>query len=93
MSDTILPLGHSQGGLGAGPESETDAYGRMVNQSTDRPWLDAESAPEGEDVETAIIDDDGARMVQTLTRRGRLWFVPSGAMYVYYTPTHWRPVS
>ena len=56
-------------------------------------WNDVDSAPEGETVETAIIDDNGPRMVAPLRRRGRLWFVPSGAMYVYYTPTHWRPAG
>ncbi len=24
------------------------------------------------------------------TRNGKLWFLPGGEMYVYYTPTHWR---
>lgn len=28
--------------------------------------------------------------LQTLKRRGSLWFFPDESMYVYYTPTHWR---
>jgi hypothetical protein len=47
-------------------------------------------APEGVEVETKIHDKDGERNVQTLRRRGRLWWIPDGSMYVYYTPTHWR---
>jgi hypothetical protein len=46
--------------------------------------------PEGEIVMTKIDDDRGPRNEQTLKREGRLWFVPDGVMYVYYTPTHWR---
>lgn len=47
-------------------------------------------APEGEVVETAIIDEHGHRDKRDLVRRGRLWFVPDESMYVYYRPTHWR---
>jgi hypothetical protein len=49
-------------------------------------------------VETKIDDAGGVRNVQTLKRYQRepttrsLWFVPDGSMYVYYTPTHWRPL-
>ena len=42
-------------------------------------------------VETRI--DDGKyirRNEQQLKRRGSLWYLPDGSMYVYYTPTHWR---
>lgn len=41
-------------------------------------------------VETKIDDGKGRRNVQKLFRKGRLWFIPDGSMYVYYTPTHWR---
>ena len=41
-------------------------------------------------VETKIDDDQGVRNVQRLKRVGRLWY--AGDMYIYYTPTHWRPV-
>jgi len=49
-----------------------------------------EKAPEGVLVETKVHDARGERNVQNLTRRGNLWWTPDGAMYVYYTPTHWR---
>lgn len=42
---------------------------------------------------TKIDDTKGARNEQLLKRRGNLWFFPDGSMYVYYTPTHWRPTS
>ena len=45
---------------------------------------------EGDVVETKIHDAGGCRNEQPLKRRGRLWFVADGSMYVYYTPTHWR---
>ena len=47
--------------------------------------------PDGVVVETKIDDEDGVRNQQTLRRDGRLWWLPDGAMYVYYEPTHWRP--
>lgn len=33
------------------------------------------------------------RVVEKLKRHNNLWFVPDGSMYVYYTPTHWMPVT
>lgn len=50
--------------------------------------------PEGIMVETKIDDAKGVRNEQRLCRRGRLWFtgLDGNAMYVYYTPTHWRRV-
>lgn len=59
----------------------------------DREWLPADEAPEGVVVETKIDDGHGVRNVGTLYRDGRLWWVPDGRMYVYYTPTHYRPVE
>ncbi len=47
----------------------------------------------GVEVETKVHDSDGERNVQTLVRKGRLWFIPDMSMYVYYTPTHWRQDS
>ena len=46
--------------------------------------------PEGLIVETKIDDKHGCRNEGRLYRRGKLWFLPDGSMYVYYTPTHWR---
>jgi hypothetical protein len=61
---------------------------------SDRPWIKCvdEDAPEGVLVETKIDDGKGERNTQPLVRRGRLWFtgIDGNAMYVYYTPTHWR---
>lgn len=48
--------------------------------------------PEGLIVETKIDDEHGCRNKGRLYRRGKLWFLPDGSMYVYYTPTHWRPL-
>lgn len=57
-------------------------------------WNTIETAPAYEEVWTKIHDDDGERNIAKLTRRGRLWFTaPTDGMYVYYTPTHWRPVD
>lgn len=58
-------------------------------------WIRTETQlPEdGVIVETKIDDVDGVRNVQSLKRQGRLWFLPDGHMYVYYSPTHWRHVD
>lgn len=52
-------------------------------------WQPIETAPEDRVVLTKIDDAGGERNVQTLKRQGRLWFVPDGSVYVYYSPTHW----
>lgn len=44
---------------------------------------------EGAVVLTRIRDEHGTRNTQLLKRVGRLWFLPDGSMYVYYTPTEW----
>jgi len=44
-------------------------------------------------VETKIDDQHGIRNEVRLFREGRLWYVADGSMYVYYAPTHWRPVQ
>ena len=53
-------------------------------------WQPIATAPEGVIVETKIDDQQGCRNQTTLKRSSRLWFLPDGSMYVYYTPTHWR---
>jgi hypothetical protein len=55
-------------------------------------WLPASEAPEGVIVETKIHDDLGVRNVTPPKRQRRLWFFPDSSMYVYYMPTHYRPV-
>ena len=66
------------------PTQETD----WIPVSADRPLI-------GEVVLTKIDDPiRGSRNEQPLKRggsNGRLWFFPDGSMYVYYTPTHWKP--
>lgn len=57
---------------------------------TEREWQSIDTAPEGVEVMTKIDDERGERNFSSLKRSGRLWFVPDGTMYVYYTPTHWR---
>lgn len=56
-------------------------------------WKPADTAPEGVPVMTKIHDAQGVRNEWTLKRGGNLWWYPDGSMYVYYTPTHWKPVN
>ncbi len=58
-------------------------------------WIPCERLlpPDGELVETKIDDSKVSRNEQTLKRERNLWFVADGGMYVYYMPTHWRPLS
>lgn len=58
-----------------------------------KPWRPIETAPEDVLVETKNDDKDGVRNVQKLRRSGRLWFIDGAAVYVYYTPTHWRELE
>ncbi len=55
-------------------------------------WISCEALLPADNlvVETKIHDGDGLRNQGPLKRQGRLWFLPDGSMYVYYTPTHWR---
>ena len=64
----------------------------MSAMSFYRAWtlLTDELPPEGVIVWTKIDGDEARRYEQRLMRQGRLWYVPDGSMYVYYTPTHWR---
>jgi hypothetical protein len=62
--------------------SETSSIGR---------W----TAPEGEEIMTKIDDERGERNMQPMMRRQNLWYINAGKpgeMYVYYTPTHWKPL-
>lgn len=45
---------------------------------------------EGIIVDTKIEDEHGCRNMQQLYRRGNLWYLADGSMYVYYIPTHWK---
>ena len=55
-------------------------------------WIRIEDRlpPDKKVVMTKIEDREGSRNEQELKRNGRLWFLPDGSMYVYYTPTHWK---
>lgn len=55
-------------------------------------WMPIDSAPEGVTVRTKIRKGGVEHNMARLKRIGRLWWLPDGSMYVYYTPTHWRPV-
>ena len=57
---------------------------------TDSDWQTIETAPDNVVVQTKIDDEKGVRNEGPLKRSGSLWWVPSGEMYVYYRPTHWR---
>ncbi len=58
-------------------------------------WIRTDSRlPEnGVVVQTKIDDKNGVRNEQRLKRHNNLWFTSDGKMYVYYTPTHWRPAE
>lgn len=56
-------------------------------------WSPIETAPEGVAVDTRIDTGGHVRNEQVLIRRGGLWFLPDMSMYVYYQPTHWRPIA
>ena len=61
-----------------------------MSTSLDWPPITSTEPPEGVEVMTCISDALGVRNVQSLVRRGRLWFFPDMSMYVYYTPTHYQ---
>lgn len=46
---------------------------------------------EGRVVQTMIRDEKGERNQRPLVLKNRLWWHPDMSMYVYYTPTHWKP--
>jgi hypothetical protein len=48
-----------------------------------------ENPPKGKVINTKVDDTNGVRNEQELKWDGKLWWTPDGAMYVYYTPTHW----
>lgn len=54
--------------------------------------VDVIPPPENTVVMTKIDDGRGVRNEQTLKRMKNLFFHPDGKMYVYYTPTHWKPL-
>ena len=63
-------------------------------------WIEIkkEMPPMNVVVNTKILDAHGERNITKLKPQRRtpesrvLWFFPDGSMYVYYEPTHWKPV-
>lgn len=54
------------------------------------------TCPENLKILTKIDDKYGVRNEQIMMRRGNLWYVnvgDPGEMYVYYVPTHWKPIQ
>lgn len=43
-------------------------------------------------VMTKIDDAAGVRNEAKMYKSGSLWFLADGSMYVYYRPTHWKPL-
>lgn len=56
-------------------------------------WQTIDTAPKNEVVMTKIDDSHGVRNEQTLKLHDSLWFYPDDSVYVYYRPTHWRPLT
>jgi hypothetical protein len=61
--------------------------------SKTKTWISIkdELPPNGQIVHTRIDDGKGIRNKAELVRDNNLWFFPDYSMYVYYTPTHWKP--
>lgn len=65
----------------------TDICGDCALKGVDR-WVKLSDRLPEEGVVVDVMKSDGE--ITQLKRRGRLWFVPDGIMYVYYEPTFWR---
>lgn len=76
-------------------ESPFRKIGKSMTSTEQAEWISCGLIlpKNGEVVETKIDDSDGLRNVQKLKRQNNLWFHPSGNMYVYYKPTHWRVIK
>lgn len=69
-----------------------DVESKGEERVREKEWISThDQLPEnGMVVETKIDDAMGCSDVSRLKRMDNLWFLPSGSMYVYYEPTHWR---
>lgn len=47
--------------------------------------------PRDVDLLTKIDDEKGQRNEAVLRFHSNLWWLPDMSMYVYYSPTHWKP--
>jgi len=72
--------------------AKAEAWEGSMNQNA---WclVSVVAPPQDVTVETKIDDEKGCRNIALLKRIRNLWFFPDGSMYVYYTPTHWRPIE
>jgi hypothetical protein len=43
-------------------------------------------------VQVKIDDERGCRNEGRLLYESNMWWTPDGSMYVYYVPTHWKPI-
>ena len=48
---------------------------------------------EGKIVQTCVVSNNGIHNEQPLIRKGNLWFHEDMGMYVYYNPSHWKPLD
>lgn len=76
-----------KGNATKGVRKALNAIGEMSD------WMDIDTAPDDAEVMTKIDDACGCRNEQPLVRQGNLWFYPDMSVYVYYRPTHWRPLD
>lgn len=51
-------------------------------------WIATDTAVPPQGIIVKTMDSSGR--VQPLKREGRLWFLPDGSTYVYYTPIFWK---
>lgn len=58
-------------------------------------WISVseEKPPQNTVVDTKVDDKDGIRNEQKLQLKSRMWWHPDGSIFVYYTPTHWKPAT
>lgn len=53
--------------------------------------INSQRPPEGEIIETCKIFNGKEEMKQDLILQGSLFWLKDKSIYIYYTPTHWRP--
>lgn len=65
-----------------------------MSESADLHWTRCEHIlpPNGVVVQTKLDEDDGVYIERLAKRHETFWFMTSGAVYMFYTPTHWRPL-
>lgn len=74
--------------------AEQEAQGSFAAPAGSAAWTYCGDAlpPPDTDVETKIDDGKGVRNVCALRRHSNLWWFTDMSMYIYYSPTHWRPL-